>query len=156
MRKKKCYFDRHLIFPNILRRHEIFYDKVTIVGKFFYQNYGAHIWHWRLPLTFVAEFWTFQNGPNPGGDDEICDICFRGVRTFMDSVNRVLISYSTIFGYKIILKIRLWKVATEISISKFLTPPPLGESPNTRRARGSICEIHLGAVLENDDQWESC
>ena len=27
--KKKLNFDPHLIFPNILRRHEIFYDKVN-------------------------------------------------------------------------------------------------------------------------------
>ena len=43
MGKKKFVFDPHLIFPNILRRHEIFYDKVAMGPKFLPPNYGARI-----------------------------------------------------------------------------------------------------------------
>ena len=75
--EKKIDFDPHLISPNILRRHEILYDKVNIVDNFFYPNYGARIWRWELPLEKNDEFWTFQYGQNPGGDLEIADFCLR-------------------------------------------------------------------------------
>ena len=81
MRKKTDIFDPHHIFPNILRRHEIIYDKVRIVGKFFYPNYGARIGPWGVPLENISKSWTFQYGPNPGGDLEIWDFCFGGVCT---------------------------------------------------------------------------
>ena len=119
--KKKGTFDPHLIFRNILRRHEIFHDKVNIGVRFYHTNYGARIWPWRPPPAHKANIWTFQNGQNPGGDLEIWDIFRKGVCTLMDSANCFSISYSTNFGYKIILKFWLFMVTTEISKSKFLT-----------------------------------
>ena len=83
--KKKWNFDPHLIFPNNLRRHEIFYDKVKIGVRFHHKNYGAHICRWGLPLAYVAKFWTFKMCPNPGGDLEIWDIFLREVWTLMDN-----------------------------------------------------------------------
>ena len=115
------HFDPHLIFPNIFKNHEIFYDKVNIVDKFFYQNYGAHMRPWGSPLAYKGKMCTFENARNPGGHLEIWDIFVRGVWPLMVSANSVSIRYSTIFGYKIILKFPL-----EIFL------PPYAKSANIR------------------------
>ena len=79
MGKKKYTPATFDIFRNILRRHEIFYDRVNIVDKFFYQNYDAHVLPWRSLLAYKGKICTFENVPNPGGHLEICEIYFGGV-----------------------------------------------------------------------------
>ena len=114
MGKKNMPPATHDSFRNILRRHEIFYVQVRVPHKFFFANYGARIWHWALSPQNNVDFWTFQNGWNPGGDLEICDILFARVCTLYVSANSNSISYSANFGYQIILKF-----PTEIFMSKF-------------------------------------
>ena len=87
------------------------------------KNYGARISPWGSPLAVKGQFWTFQNGQNPGGDLEIWDIFPEGVCTLMDNAEWVSIFNSTIFGNKIFLKFRIFIGGTEISRSKFLTLP---------------------------------
>ena len=130
--KKTDLFDPHLIFPNIFRIFEIFYDKVPMGPKFFPQNYGARMWPWEPPLAHNSIFWTFQNNPNPGGDVGIWDFFLRVFCTLRDNANWLSISYSTIFGYKIILKIRIFMVTTEISKSKYLAYPSIRAIPQYR------------------------
>ena len=98
--------------------------------KFFYPSYGARIWARRSHPPNYWWFWHFQICQNPGGDLEIFDYFPGPVQTLKVSLNYRSILYSANFDYKIIKKFRLWKVVTEISISKFLTPPPVGAAPN--------------------------
>ena len=119
----------HHIFSNILKRDDKFYDKVNIVPKFFCRNYGARIRPWGLPLKNNGDIWTFRKCQNPGGDLEIWDFCVTGVWTLWDRLNSDSISKSTIFGYKIILKIRIFIFLTEISKSKYPALPPIRAIP---------------------------
>ena len=99
-------------------------DNINMVHRILLANYGARIWPWGFPLAHKGNYCTFQNGPNPGGDDEIWDIFLGEGGTPMDNENRLLILNSTIFGNEIIKKFRLFMVATEISKSKFLALSP--------------------------------
>ena len=58
-----------LSFYSINIYGDIYYDKnVTLVDKFFYQNYGARIWPRQPPPEFNVNYRSFQKTPNPGGD----------------------------------------------------------------------------------------
>ena len=98
------FFNSEFIFPNTFRNHDIFYDQVRNVDKFFTQNYGAHIWPWRSPVASNRNFQHISNGQNPGGDVKIWDIFFQEVWPLMDHEEWVLILNYTIFGYKIFEK----------------------------------------------------
>ena len=66
MGKKNLPFDPHLIFPNNLRRHEIFYDKVKIGVRFYHKNYGAHICRWGSPWLMLLNSGLLKCAQIPG------------------------------------------------------------------------------------------
>ena len=113
-----------LYFMSFEKTSKLLWVFVTCI-ELWWMLIGRH-----CPLSKFEVFWSFSLISDPF-------FCFR----------------KNFFRAKFILKFRLFIFVTEISKSKFLTPPPIRAIPQYQEV---ISKIHFRVVAGHDDQWESC